>query len=248
MTVSGTPSDGLRAGFSPKMRAATAAFGGDRPTTNLDLVLAVLLALGLPYACSLLLDSVGGALAGLAAYYLLGCVAIPQWRKGSLDYGRPVRWPWGLFLPSLLLPAALAAINWGSLPRSGAAPVGILLTALVWAPLNGWLEQLSWLYVLDAWRNRWRSGPLRWVGLAVGIVLLVALVTLIHLLFWARFLPVSEGSRFAWASIPLNLLLTAGYALMYYRARSFWPTFVVHTLVDLQLVLIAGYSILPDLW
>lgn len=72
--MAGVPPGGPGTGPLQPTRA-TVVFGGDRRTTNLDLVLAVLLALGLPYLCSLLLESTGGALAGLAAYYLLGCVA-----------------------------------------------------------------------------------------------------------------------------------------------------------------------------
>lgn len=60
--------------------------------------------------------------------------------------------------------------------------LGFVLTILIWVPLNAAMEQLSWFYVLDAWRNRWQSGVPRWLGLIVGIVLLVILVTLIHLL------------------------------------------------------------------
>ncbi|HEX9371269.1 MAG TPA: hypothetical protein VF897_09690 [Roseiflexaceae bacterium] len=37
---------------------------------------------------------------------------------------------------------ALAAINWSTLPNYGAPPAGLLLTALVWAPLNAAMEQL----------------------------------------------------------------------------------------------------------
>jgi membrane protease YdiL (CAAX protease family) len=101
--------------------------------------------------------------------------------------------------------------------------------------------------VLDGWRNRWPGGPWRRLGLAVGIGLLLALVGLIHVLFWSRFLPAARPTRWSWLSIPLNFLLTAAYVLLYYRSRSMWPVFWVHLLADLQLVLLAHYSIVPDL-
>lgn len=222
-------------------------FGGDFAATNLDLALALAVALGLPPAVAWLFDRAGGAAASLVLYYAVCGVGLVRWRKGTLDYRRPTGWPWAFFLPSLLLPLASAAINREALPDAGAPPAGLWLTLLVWAPLNAATEQLSWFYVLDAWRNRWRRGVARKVGLAVGVASLVALVALIHALFWARFLPLTEPTPLTRFAIPLNLLLTAAYAALYYRARSLWPVFVVHLLVDAQLVLLANYSILPFL-
>lgn len=226
---------------------AAQPFGGDHRTTTLDLVLATVIAIGLPFACMALFQATGGALLSLVLYYGVCCVGIVRWRKGTLDYQWPRRWPWVLFGVSLLVPLAIAAINWGSLPQSGASASGFLATLLLWSPLNAALEQLSWLYVLDAWRNRWESSPMRWVGLAVGIVLLVALIGLIHALFWALFLPLGAPSRWSAFSIPLNFALTITYVALYYRSRSMWPVFFVHLLADLQLVLLAHYSIVPDL-
>src|SRR4051794_27834960 len=223
-----------------------AAFGGDFQSTNLDLVLATLIALGLPITARWLYTSTGGALIALLLYYGL-CLAMPLWRKGTLDYRRPASWPWSLFLVSLLVPLAIAAVNWGALPRQHASTLGLMLTLCLWAPLNAALEQLLWFYVLDAWRNRWRLGVLRWVGLAIGVVLLVVLVGLIHALFWGTFLPIATPTRWSGLAIPLNLLLTLSYVLLYYRSRSMWPVFWVHLLADVQLVLIARYSILPFL-
>src|SRR6266498_1663710 len=50
---------------------AAAAFGGDVRTTNLDLLLATTIALGLPFACAWLWERTGGATASLALYYLV---------------------------------------------------------------------------------------------------------------------------------------------------------------------------------
>lgn len=51
-----------------------------RPTT-LDLLLATLLALGIPVAAAALLDRTGGALMPLALYYGVACVAVPWLRR-----------------------------------------------------------------------------------------------------------------------------------------------------------------------
>ena len=223
------------------------ALGRDFRATNLDLVLATLIALGLPFVCQWLLQHTGGALASLILYYGVCCVAVVWWRKGTLDYRWPKRWPWLLFLLSLVVPLAIAALNYGALPDYHAALPGFALTIVIWVPLNAAGEQLSWFYVLDSWRNRWQSGFLRWFGLIIGIVLLVILVTLIHLLFWVQFLPTARPTPYSWLGIPLNLLLTASYAALYYRSGSMFPTFFIHLLADLQLVLLAHYAIWPFL-
>src|SRR5262249_46877787 len=234
-----TPTAGSR------LAVASNIFGGDFHASNLDLTLAGLIALGLPFATSWLYTATGGATASLILYYVVCCVIVVLWRKRTLDYRRPARWPWLLLGLSLLLPVVNAALNWGTLPRAHAPLWGLLVTALIWAPMNAALEQLSWFYVFDAWRNRWRVGNLRWVGLVVGALLLVTLVALIHILFWSRFLPVATNAPLGFLTPILNLVLTAAYGALYYRSRSMWPVFIIHYLMDLQFVLIGGYSIVP---
>jgi hypothetical protein len=232
---------------SSRLTASPVTFGGDFRATNLDLVVASVIALGLPFATTWLYSVTGGATASLILYYVVCCVIVVLWRKRTLDYRRPARWPWLLLGLSLLLPLANAALNWGTLPNAHAPLWGLLVTALIWAPMNAALEQLSWFYVFDAWRNRWRVGNLRWVGLVVGALLLVTLVALIHIFFWSRFLPVATNARFGFLTPVLNLILTVAYGALYYTSRSMWPVFIIHFLVDLQLVLIGNYSIVPYL-
>jgi hypothetical protein len=229
------------------LKTRNAPFAGDTSTINLDLALAVVVALGLPWLALWLLGWTGGALSSLALYYAVCGVVLYRWRLGRLDYERPARWPWGWFGAGLLVAGAITARNWGALPDYGAPWGEVWLTAVIWGGFNAALEQFAWLYVLVAWRNRWASGPLRLVGLAVGAILLLALVSLIHIVFWAEVLPEARATALSWLTVPLNTLLTLTYIMMYFRARSFWPTFVVHFLVDLQLVLLARYSILPYL-
>ena len=222
-------------------------FGGDFRSANFDLLLATAIALGLPLAAEMLLLLSGGAAVSLLLYYGVSCVLIVRWRKGTLDYRWPRRWPWRLFVACLLVPLALIAINWGAFADLQAPLFGFLITLFGWSTLNAAMEQLAWFYVLDAWRNRWKSGPLRLIGLVVGIILLVILVALIHILFWARFLPLAQPTPWSWAAIPLNFVLTGAYAALYYQSRSMWPVFVIHAFADVQLVLLAHYSILPAL-
>ena len=228
-------------------RHRAARFGGDVPMRNLDLLLASVVAVGLPPLAAWLFGVTGGAFASLILYYGIACVLLVLWRKGTLDYRQPTRWPWASFAAGLALVAIITATNWDAYPDYGATRIGLLLTALIWAPLNGAMEQLSWQYVLDAWRNRWPAGWPRWLGLAIGIILMVTLVTLIHVLFWSLFLPAKRAGGIVWLTPVLNTLLTGVYVLLYLQSRSMWPTFVIHTLVDLQLVLLANYSIVPHL-
>jgi hypothetical protein len=123
--------------------------GSNFHSTNLDLVLATLIALGLPFACQWLFDHTGGALIALLLYYGVCCIAAVWWRKGTLDYRWPQRWPWVLFICSLLVPVAIASLNYGALPTYHAPLPGFLLTILIWVPLNAAMGQLSWFYVSD---------------------------------------------------------------------------------------------------
>jgi hypothetical protein len=215
--------------------------------TNLDLLLAAAIALGLPPLAAALYTLTGGIAASLVLYYGICCVGIVWWRRGSLGYSRPRRWPWGLLGLCLVVPVALAIVNAGTLPDAHAPLLGVSLTLAIWAPLNAALEQLSWFYVLDAWRTRWTGRVSRWVGLAVGILLLLILVGMIHVVFWTRFLPVAQPGPLSWLIIPLNFALTGAYAALYYRSGSMWPVFVVHLLADLQAVVLGHYSLLPYL-
>ena len=215
--------------------------------TNLDLVLATVIALGLPFAAARLFHLTGGALAALALYYGVCCVGVVLWRRKTLDYRAPARWPWGLLALCALVPLANAAINVGNFPVSHATLFGFLVTLLIWAPLNAAMEQLAWFYVFDAWRTRWSQGTLRWVGFAVGLALLLFLVAMIHIMFWLLFLPNARPNALSPLTVPINLLLTLTYGVLYYRTGSMWPVWVIHLLADAQLVILAHYSILPYL-
>jgi hypothetical protein len=215
-------------------------------STNLDLILATVIAAGLPFAASVVFKSTGHALFSLLLYYGVCCVGIVWWRKGTLDYGRPERWPWLLFTSGLLVSLAIAAVNAGHMPDTQGSQAGFLLTLVIWAPLNSFMEQLSWFYVLDAWRNRWTKGALRWFGLSVGIILTLTLISLIHTLFWLLFLP-SPVFSYTWVVVVLNLLQAVAMCLLYYRSGSMWLAWGVHLISDVQLVLLAHYSLLPHL-
>ncbi len=213
--------------------------------TAVDRGIALVVAFGLPLAAAWLLGQTGGAFVSLVLYYGVVSVALPLWRRGSLGYHRPRRWPWTVFVPALALPGALAAIDLGDAWRGWPAGPGPWFTLLLWAPLNGALEHLGWFFVLDAWRDGWRDRHRQRAGLIAGWVLMLGLVGGIHAMFWASFLPTGDAN--AALGIGLNALALLAYVVLRNRSHSQWPVFVLHTAIDVQLVLVAGYSILPDL-
>ena len=231
-------------GVGDLRRLPSAEWRSGHPTAG-DRWLALLVAIGLPVAAAGLLAQTGGALASLVLYYGVVSVALPLWRRGSLGYHRPVRWPWLAFLGSLLIPVAQLVLGlqagWPGWPP-GAGP---WLTLLLWAPLNGALEHLGWFFVLDAWRAGWTGRRSRVVGTAIGWALLLVLVGGVHALFWASVLPIGDGV--AAVRIGLNALALLAYVILRDRSYSQWPVFVLHTAIDVQLVIVAGYAIVPDL-
>lgn len=150
-----------------------------------------------------------------------------------------------MFVPALALPVARAAIDLDDAWPSWPPGPGPWFTLLLWAPVNGALEHLGWIFVRDVWRDGWRDCHRQRAGLIAGWALMLWLVGGIHALSWARFLPAGDAN--AALGIGLNALTLLAYVVLRNRSRSQWPVFVLHTAIDVQLVLVAGYSILPDL-
>lgn len=222
--------------------------GGEFRATNLDLAIALVATFLLPMVCWLLL-SWTGALVPLALYYGVFCVGVVLWRKGSLQYVRPRSWALPLFLLLLavqLLAQACAALT--VVPVNDPLP-GVLLTLAIWVPVNALSEQLLWVYIYEAFQTRWAGGAGRTVGTAVGILMAITFVGLIHALFWGEFLPSFESvfplSQIFFAS---QFVMTVGYLFLFQRTRSMVPLFLLHVIADATLVLAAMYSIVPDLW
>lgn len=216
--------------------------------TNLDLGLALVAALLLPVACMLLLDW-AGALLPLALYYVIFCFLLVRWRKGSLDYVRPVGWVMPLFLFLLFL-QVLTQISGAMTVEPAHDPwEGVLLTLFAWAPLNALAEQLLWVYIFDAFETRWSEKRRRLAGGIIGMLLTLFFVGMIHALFWGRFLPGFESvAPWSYIFFAAQFIITPGYLLLYRRSGSMWPIFALHIIADASLVLSAQYSIVPDLW
>jgi hypothetical protein len=215
---------------------------------NLDVALALVATFLLPLACMLLLDW-SGALLPLVLYYGVFCFLLVYWRKGSLEYYRPVSWvlPLFLFLVAMQLLTQVAGAL--TIIPTNDDVLGVALTLLIWVPLNAFAEQLLWVYVFDSFETRWTERRKRFVGGIIGILMTLIFVGMIHALFWGSFLPSFESvAPWSYIFFATQFIITPGYLFLYRRSGSMWPIFVIHIIADATLVLTAQYSIIPDLW
>jgi hypothetical protein len=217
-------------------------------STNLDLALALVATFLLPVACMVLLDW-SGALLPLVLYYVVFCFALVYWRKGSLEYFKPISWVWPLFLFLLAIQVLTQVAGALTIIPTDDEMVGVVLTLLLWVPLNALAEQLLWVYIFDAFETRWTERRKRFIGGIVGILLTLVFVGMIHALFWGSFLPSFESvAPWSYIFFATQFIITPGYLFLYRRSGSMWPIFALHIIADATLVIAAQYSIIPDLW
>ncbi len=220
-------------------------FGGDFEPERLDLVLALVTVFLLPLACSFFYD-VAGALLPLLIYYLLFCVGIVKWRKGTLDYRVPDNF-WNLLFIFLLGVEGVRLLIGYRIyePVEDFHLLGFLLTLLVWAPVNAFMEQLSWLYVFDSFANYFKEGVKKHVFWGLGFLLYIVLIGLIHAFFWGEFLFESENvfpiSQIYFAG---QMVIAVGYIFLYRKTRSMLQVAIIHLIVDVSAVIFTRYSIL----
>ena len=207
-----------------------------------------MIAFGLPVVCGFLYP-LTGALVPLALYYGLCCIGVVKWRRGTLDYRWPKTWALPIFLPMIAMQLIQQIIGFVQVqPVSSPNPVGVVITLVVWAPLNALMEQLSWIYCFDAFASRFTEKNQRIVGNIIGLALMLSLVGLIHVLFWAKFTPAySASSSLFYVFIALQFLTTGLYAMLYRKTHSMIPLALIHIISDIGLVIVPGFSILPYL-
>ena len=126
---------------------------------------------------------------------------------------------------------------------------GFLITLFIWAPVNAFSEQLIWIYVYDAFANRFEGKALKIVFSGIGILFFWALIGLIHVLFWVKFLMEMHPEAPYWQIfMGLQYPLTIGYLMIYRKTKSMVPIFLFHLFQDMTGVLLSGYSIVPYLF
>jgi hypothetical protein len=216
--------------------------------TNLDCLLALVIPFGLPVACGLLYP-LTGAIVPLVLYYGLCCIGVVKWRRGTLEYRRPKTWALPVFLTMIamqLIQQIIGLVLIQRVPRSDT--VGVFISLIVWAPLNALMEQLSWIYCYDAFAQRFTKKNQIIIGNIIGIALMLSLVGLIHVLFWAKFTPAySTTSSYFLVFTVLQFATTSLYIVLYRKVQSMVPLALVHIISDAGLVLVPGFSILPHL-
>lgn len=222
--------------------------GTDFKSTNLDLALAVIATVGLPILCGKLYDSTG-ALIPMAVYYGVFCFGIVKWRKGTLDY----RWPAKLLSPLFIGLGIIQLLIFYSsskivISAEEFALKGLILTLLIWAPINAFAEQLLWIYIYDAFANRFEGKTLKILFSGLGIICYWGMIALIHILFWAKFLMKFHPAAPYWQIfMGLQYPLTIGYLIIYRRTKSMYPIALLHLFQDVTGVVAAGYSLGPYL-
>ena len=216
---------------------------------NTDLIIALIATFGMPLILGLLYD-LTGALIPMLIYYVLFCVIVVMWRKKSLEYHIPKNWAIKYFLifvgvqiVTQIFAAILIKVSYDPL-------IGILLTVLIWAPINAFMEQILWIYVFDsiAFRFPQDEPKKKIIGIILGIILTFTLVGVIHVVYWPKFLMEIEIIR-PWFQLfmAFQFLSTTGYIVMYKKTKSMLPSAILHLIIDVSAVLIAQYSIIPYL-
>ena len=193
----------------------------------------------------------------MVLYYGVFCWGIVRWRRGALGYELnrgALRKQFAGYLSSifviiLILQLILVGFEFITVQRvSDFNLLGFIITLVVWPPLNAFSEQLIWIYTFDSYAEFFKEGPKRKAMIAIGGILYITLISLIHLLFWILFLP--EGQYvfpFSELFVPIQTVIAIGYIFLYRRAKSMWPLGIIHVLINITSIALSGYSILPFL-
>lgn len=218
---------------------------------NVDLVLAIFTAILMPFILEIVYVFTG-ALIPMIIYYGIFCILLVKWRKKSLDYRFPKKWAFSFFIMFLIAQIATQIFAALCTIPSNASSFEIFLTAVIWAPINAFMEQLSWIYVFDsiALRFSQNNRKKKIIGIVIGTLLTFTLVALIHIVFWSQFLMEINSSIIPWYYLfmAFQFINTTGYIVMYKKTNSMLPSALLHLIMDVSGVLIATYSIVPFLF
>ena len=225
--------------------SASAVVARWRPT-RLDLTISLAVAPLLPLIAGFLYRRTG-ALIPMVLYYGLAW-ALVMWRRGSSGYGnpRPAKITGYFYLNVFVIIACLVSAYLARIRYPAGDATGILVTALVWAPINAASEQLLWIYLFESWDlyPEKPSPAFRFVGLLLFLVF----VGLIHALFWARFLTTVDPSGVLGAVfIVLTSLSGFLHLVVWRKSNHMILTFIPHFMLNLIPLFWTGYSMLPYL-
>jgi hypothetical protein len=214
---------------------------------QLDLGLAAGITISLPFVAGFLYFRTGAFLP-LLLYYGLAW-GLVKWRRGSIGYRNafPAKPPLTFFLNIGVILGCLVCAWLSPIVNPSIQPLGLLLTALIWAPLNAATEQILWIYIFEAWDLYPRK--VSFVYRLIGLLLFMTFVGLIHTNFWVQFLhTVQAGTLFGTIFIVLTSLSGFLHILVWRQSRQMVFTFIPHLLLNLVPIFWTKYSIIPYLF
>lgn len=214
---------------------------------KLDLVLAAGIAISLPFVAGFLYQRTGAFLPMLLYYGLAW--GLVRWRRGAIGYRNPfpARPPFSFYLNTGIILVCLVCAWLSPIINPSIDPLGMALTALVWAPINAATEQILWIYIFEAWDLYPKKIKLAYR--VIGLLLFSAFVGLIHTSFWVQFLhTVQSGTLFGTLFIILTSLSGFLHIVVWRQSRQMVFTFIPHLILNLVPIFWTGYSILPYLF
>lgn len=213
---------------------------------KLDLGLAALIALLLPIIAGQLYGWTG-ALLPMLLYYGLAW-GLVKWRRGTTGYFNSFPKQITIFF-YINVAVIVSSLICAYLARNiflESNTIGILVTALIWAPLNAATEQLLWIYLFEAWDLYPTKHRLAYR--LIGLTLFAAFVGLIHTMFWAKFLTTVEPNQL-FGVIFILLTSVSGFLhlVVWRKSNHMILTFIPHFMLNLIPLIWTYYSILPYL-
>ena len=213
---------------------------------KLDLGLAVLIALLLPVIVGQLYG-LTGALLPMLLYYGLAWGLVKLRRRSTVYLNPfPKRITTFFYINVGVITSSLICAYLARNIFLESSTIGLLITALIWAPLNAVTEQLLWIYLFEAW-DLYPSKPKLGYRL-IGLVLFSSFVGMIHTMYWAKFLTTVDPHQ-VFGVIFIILTSVSGFLhlVVWRKSNQMLLTFVPHYMLNLIPIFWTGYSILPFL-
>lgn len=218
---------------------------------SLDLVLSILIAIGFPFIAQGLY-SMTGALFPMLIYYGMAW-GISKWRRGSTGYFRKFKEkpPIVFFVNLGVIIVSLVFAYSARIVVTNINVIGVVLTATIWALINGSSEQILWIFIFEAWDlypSRTKENKKNLLYSIIGLLLFTSFVGLIHIMFWVNFLHI-VNSQIIFGSIFIILTTLSGFLhlVVWRKSNHMIYTFLPHFILNLIPLFWTGYSIIPYL-
>ncbi|MHA1585348.1 MAG: hypothetical protein ACTSVU_02605 [Promethearchaeota archaeon] len=232
---------------------------------QLDLGLSVAIALLFPIIAQFLYLKTG-ALIPMLFYYGLAW-GLSKWRRGSTGYFNKLKLkvPVAFYINVGIILLSVIFAYFARTVDTHSTFSGVLLTALIWAPLNAASEQLLWIYIFESW-DLYRLGIKEdkikkentfimkilnnhWFYRIVGLLLFSIFVGTIHTMYWTKFLhTTSVATIFGIIFVLCTTLSGFLHLIVWRKSNQMIFTFIPHFLLNLIPLFWTSYSILPYLW